>query len=131
MADNRYLLGTIFRHIGDQLCDSSSELHKQFILSNDQLEACIRLLKVLSSPQTHMLTVDDLAFRYGKVNKTIRNWYRDGHLQGSRVDFNGRLYWMSHDMNKVDGYLISKGFVKPGDIREIDYRMRDMLSKFF
>ena len=62
--DNRYILGKIFEHVGKELQDKNSNLCKSFVLTNNQLEACIRLLKVLSSPQTHLLMIEDLAYRY-------------------------------------------------------------------
>ena len=128
--DNRYILGKIFQHIGEALCDPESKLCKSFVLSNEQLGACLKLLKIASAPQTHRLSVHDLAFRYNVCERTIRNWHRDGAIPKAREDFDGKPFWMSHEMFEVDRYLIKKKYVSEDDIRNVDFRLRDLLEKY-
>lgn len=130
--DNRYIIGKILIHVGEELCNPESRLYKSFTLSNQQLEACLRLLKVASSPQTHVLYIGDLAMRYGVTDRTIRNWLRDGIIpQGKKHDSgDNRTYWLSHDLHQVDKNLISRGYVKEGTIKDIDFRLRELLSNF-
>ena len=70
--DNRYIIGRILIHVGEQLCNPKSKLYNSFVLSNEQLMTCLALLKVASSPQTHVLYIGDMAMRYGVTDRTIR-----------------------------------------------------------
>ena len=130
--DNRYIIGKILIHVGEKLCDSESDLYKSFTLSNEQLEACVRLLKVASSPQTHILYIGDLAMRYGVTDRTIRNWVRDGVIPKGKSHDSGdnRDYWLSHDLFSVDESLIRKGYLKRSDIEECDKRLKKLLENF-
>lgn len=130
--DNRYIIGKILIHIGEELCNPESQLYKSFTLSNQQLEACIRLLKVASSPQTHILYIGDLAMRYGVTDRTIRNWIRDGVIPRGKKHDSGdnRDYWLNHDLHAVDETLVSRGYVKEANIRHIDMRLKDLLHNF-
>lgn len=130
--DNRFIIGKILMHIGEELCNQESKLYKSFTLSNEQLEACIRLLKVASSPQTHILYIGDLAMRYGVTDRTIRNWIRDGAIPPGKKHDSGdnRDYWLSHDLHEVDKRLVSLGFVKAAAIRDIDNRLKDLLTNY-
>lgn len=128
--DNRYLIGKILIHVGEKLCDPESELSRSFVLSNEQLGACVRLLKIASAPQTHRLSIHDLAYRYNVCERTIRNWHRDGAIPKAREDFDGKPFWMSHEMHQVDEQLVRKKYITKNDIRDIDYRLRDLLEKY-
>lgn len=119
-------------HIGEQLCDPESRLYNSFTLSNEQLEACLRLLKVASSPQTHVLYIGDLAMRYGVTDRTIRNWIRDGVVPRGKKHDSGdnRDYWISHELHEVDRQLVARGYVRESDIRHIDARLQDLLTNY-
>lgn len=130
--DNRFIIGKILIHIGEELCNPKSRLYNSFTLSNEQLEACMRLLKVASSPQTHVLYIGDLAMRYGVTDRTIRNWIHDGVIPKGKKHYSGdnRDYWLSHDLHKVDNDLLKKGYVKERDLQKIDERLRRLLHNF-
>lgn len=130
--DNRYILGKILEHVGQELQNPESKLCKSFVLENAQLEALMRLLKVASSPQTHILWVEDLAFRYDVSERTIRNWVRKDLIPQARKQPNSNTsYWLSHEMLAVDEYLVKHGMVKKDNIRKIDLRLRDLLNRFW
>lgn len=130
--DNRYIIGKILIHIGEELCNQDSKLYNSFTLSNEQLAACIRLLKVASSPQTHILYIGDLAMRYGVTDRTIRNWIHDGVIPRGKKHDSGdnRDYWLSHDLHEVDDRLIRRGYVKESAIRDIDLRLKSLLENY-
>lgn len=130
--DNRFIIGKILIHIGEELCNPKSRLYNSFTLSNEQLEACMRLLKVASSPQTHVLYIGDLAMRYGVTDRTIRNWIHDGVIPKGKKHDSGdnRDYWLSHDLHKVDNDLLKRGYVKERDLQKIDDRLRRLLHNF-
>lgn len=130
--DNRFIIGKILIHIGEELCNTESKLYKSFTLSNEQIETCIRLLKVASSPQTHVLYIGDLAMRYGVTDRTIRNWLRDGVIPKGKKHDSGdnRDYWLSHDLSLVDEALIRKGYIKRSDLQTADDRLKKLLENY-
>lgn len=130
--DNRYIIGKILIHVGEELCNPESKLYNSFTLSNEQIETCLRLLKVASSPQTHVLYIGDLAMRYGVTDRTIRNWLRDGAIPKGKKHDSGdnRDYWLSHDLTTVDEALIRKGYLKREDLQSADDRLRRLLENF-
>ena len=130
--DNRYIIGKILIHVGEELCNQDSKLYKSFTLSNEQLEACLRLLKVASSPQTHILYIGDLAMRYGVTDRTIRNWLHDGVIPKGKKHDSGdsRDYWLSHDLSAVDASLLRKGYIKKQDLQTADERLKKLLENF-
>ena len=130
--DNRYIIGKILIHVGEELCNQESKLYKSFTLSNEQLEACLRLLKVASSPQTHILYIGDLAMRYGVTDRTIRNWLHDGVIPKGKKHDSGdsRDYWLSHDLSAVDASLQRKGYIKKQDLQTADERLKKLLENF-
>lgn len=130
--DNRFIIGQIFIHVGEELCNPKSKLYNSFVLSNEQLETCIDLLKVASSPQTHILYIGDLAMRYGVTDRTIRNWIHDGVIPRGKKHDSGdnRDYWLSHDLSKVDESLIRKGYLKREALQSADDRLRKLLENF-
>jgi len=130
--DNKVILGHIFKAIGEQLCDSESRMYNSVVLSNEQMESCIRLLKVASSPQTHIQYIGDLAMRYGVTDRTIRNWIRAGAIPRGKMHDSGdnREYWMSHDLFKIDERLIAGGYVDRDEISHVDERLKTLLSNF-
>lgn len=130
--DNRFIIGKILIHIGEKLCNPESKLYKSFTLSNEQIETCIRLLKVASSPQTHVLYIGDLAMRYGVTDRTIRNWLRDGVIPRGKKHDSGdnRDYWLSHDLSLVDEALIRKGYIKRSDLQAADERLKKLLENY-
>lgn len=130
--DNKVILGHIFIAVGEQLCNTDSRLYNSVVLSNEQMEACIRLLKVASSPQTHVQYINDLSQRYGVHERTIRNWIRDGVIPKGKEHDSGdnRDYWLSHDLFEIDKILVRKGYVKECDIKPIDERLRTLLKNF-
>lgn len=130
--DNRFIIGKILIHVGEELCNQDSKLYKSFTLSNEQLEACLRLLKVASSPQTHILYIGDLAMRYGVTDRTIRNWLHDGVIPKGKKHDSGdsRDYWLSHDLSAVDASLLRKGYVKKQDLQTADERLKKLLENF-
>lgn len=130
--DNRFIIGKILIHVGEELCDPQSKLYNSFMLSNQQLEACLRLLKVASSPQTHILYIGDLAMRYGVTDRTIRNWIHDGLIPPGKAHDSGdnRNYWLSHDLHSVDEKLLRLGYVRESRLRDIDTRLRDLLENY-
>jgi len=130
--DNRYILGTILEHVGKELQDPDSKLCKSFVLSNEQLESLVRLLKVASSPQTHILWIEDLAFRYNVTERTIRNWVHKRLIpKARRMPNSNTPYWLSHEMESVDNELVRLCIVKKNDIRKVDLRLRDLLNNFW
>ena len=130
--DNKIILGHIFIAIGEQLCDKKSRLHNSVVLSNEQMESLLRMLKIASSPQTHVLYIGDLAMRYRVTDRTIRNWIKAGAIpQGKKHDSgDNREYWLSHDLFKVDKYLVKKGYVEKKDITIIDDRLKTLINNF-
>lgn len=130
--DNRFIIGKILIHVGEELCNQDSKLYKSFTLSNEQLEACLRLLKVASSPQTHILYIGDLAMRYGVTDRTIRNWLHDGVIPKGKKHDSGdsRDYWLSHDLSAVDASLLRKGYIKKQDLQTADERLKKLLENF-
>ena len=130
--DNKFILGHIFISIGEQLCDENSRLYNSVVLSNDQLEACVRLLKVASSPQTHVQYIGDLAMRYKVTVRTIHNWIKAGAIPPGKEHDSGdnREYWLSHDLCDIDRELVRKGYVDKDDITPIDERLRTLLNNF-
>ena len=130
--DNRFIIGKILIHVGEELCNQDSKLYKSFTLSNEQLEACLRLLKVASSPQTHILYIGDLAMRYGVTDRTIRNWLHDGVIPKGKKHDSGdsRDYWLSHDLSAVDVSLLRKGYIKKQDLQTADERLKKLLENF-
>lgn len=130
--DNRTILGHIFKMIGKALCDPTSELNRSIVLSNEQMEACVRLLKVASSPQTHIYYIGDLSMRYGVTDRTIRNWISLGVVpRGHKHDSgDNRDYWLSHDLYKIDRDLIDRGYVKESRIENIDKRFRRVIEQY-
>lgn len=130
--DNRFIIGKILIHVGEELCNQDSKLYKSFTLSNEQLEACLRLLKVASSPQTHILYIGDLAMRYGVTDRTIRNWLHDGVIPKGKKHDSGdsRHYWLSHDLSAVDASLLRKGYIKKQDLQTADERLKKLLENF-
>lgn len=132
IMDNKVILGHIFIAIGEQLCDNKSRLHNSVVLSNEQMESLLRMLKIASSPQTHVLYIGDLAMRYGVTDRTIRNWIKAGAIPHGKMHDSGdnREYWLSHDLFKVDRYLVKKGYVDKNDITLIDDRLKTLISNF-
>lgn len=130
--DNRYIIGRVLIHIGEKLCDPTSKLYNSFVLSNEQLETCLNLLKVASSPQTHVLYIGDLAMRYGVSDRTIRNWIHDGVIPRGKKHDSGdnRDYWMSHDLSPVDESLVRKGYLKRSQLQSADDRLRRLLENY-
>ena len=130
--DNRYIIGRILIHVGEQLCNPKSKLYNSFVLSNEQLMTCLALLKVASSPQTHVLYIGDLAMRYGVTDRTIRNWVRDGIMPRGKKHDSGdtRDYWLSHDLTAVDESLIRKGGLKRSQLKSADDRLKKLLDNF-
>lgn len=130
--DNKVILGHIFIAVGEQLTNKESRLYNSIVLSNEQMEACIRLLKVASSPQTHIQYIGDLAMRYGVTVRTIQNWIRAGAIPPGKEHDSGdnREYWLSHDLCNIDEQLVLKGYVERRDIRPIDDRLRTLISNF-
>lgn len=130
--DNKVILGHIFKAVGEQLCDTTSTLYNSVVLSNEQMAAVLKLLKIASSPQTHITYIGGLAMRYGKTDKTIRNWIRDGVIPPGKKSDSGdnRDYWLSHDLFAIDEQLIRKGYVKRRDITPVDKRLRSLLDNF-
>lgn len=130
--DNRYIIGRILIHVGEQLCNPKSKLYNSFVLSNEQLMTCVALLKVASSPQTHVLYIGDLAMRYGVTDRTIRNWVRDGIMPRGKKHDSGdnRDYWLSHDLAAVDESLIRKGVLKRSQLKSADDRLKKLLDNF-
>lgn len=131
MDNNRYILGKILEHVGKELQNPESELCQSFVLANTQLEALVRLLKIASSPQTHILWTEDLAYRYDVSERTIRNWVRKELIPQARRQPSGNTpYWLSHEMEEVDEYLIRHGYVRRDKVRNVDLRLRDLLNRF-
>ena len=130
--DNRYIIGRILIHVGEQLCNPKSKLYNSFVLSNEQLMTCLALLKVASSPQTHVLYIGDLAMRYGVTDRTIRNWVRDGIMPRGKKHDSGdnRDYWLRHDLTAVDESLIRKGVLKRSQLKSADDRLKKLLDNF-
>lgn len=130
--DNRYIIGRILIHVGEQLCNPKSKLYNSFVLSNEQLMTCLALLKVASSPQTHVLYIGDMAMRYGVTDRTIRNWVRDGIMPRGKKHDSGdtRDYWLSHDLTAVDESLIRKGVLKRSQLKSADDRLKKLLDNF-
>lgn len=131
--DNKAILGHIFIAVGEQLCNPDSRLYNSVVLSNEQMEACIRMLKVASSPQTHVLYISDLAMRYGVTVRTIQNWIRAGAIPHGKKHDSGdnRDYWLSHDLFKIDERLVRRGYVDKDDISNIDERLKTLISNFW
>lgn len=130
--DNRFIIGRVLIHIGEELCDPTSKLYNSFVLSNEQLETCLNLLKVASSPQTHVLYIGDLAMRYGVSDRTIRNWIHDGVIPRGKKHDSGdnRDYWMSHELSSVDESLVRKGYLKRSQLQSADDRLRRLLENY-
>ena len=130
--DNKVILGHIFIAVGEQLCDRRSRLHNSVVLSNEQMESLLRMLKIASSPQTHVLYIGDLAMRYGVTDRTIRNWIKAGAIPHGKKHDSGdnREYWLSHDLFNVDKYLIKKGYVDKNEITIIDDRLKTLINNF-
>lgn len=130
--DNRYIIGRILIHVGEQLCNPNSKLYNSFVLSNEQLMTCVALLKVASSPQTHVLYIGDMAMRYGVTDRTIRNWVHDGIIPRGKKHDSGdtRDYWLSHDLAAVDESLIRKGVLKRSQLKSADDRLKKLLDNF-
>lgn len=130
--DNRYIIGQVLIHIGEKLCDPTSKLYNSFVLSNEQLATCLNLLKVASSPQTHVLYIGDLAMRYGVSDRTIRNWIHDGVIPHGKKHDSGdnRDYWMSHELSSVDESLVRKGYLKRSQLQSADDRLRRLLENY-
>ncbi|MCQ2231401.1 MAG: hypothetical protein MJZ30_06085 [Paludibacteraceae bacterium] len=131
--DNKVVLGEIFCHIGNALKDKRSELYNSVVLSNEQMAACLKLLKVASAPQVKILYIGDLAMRYGKSDRTIWNWIRDGAVpKGRKFDCgDNRDYWLSNEMYKVDEKLVNMGYVKRKDIEKIDDRLLRIIDRYY
>lgn len=130
--DNKKVLGHIFIAVGELLCNSDSRLYQSVVLSNEQMEACLRLLKVASSPQTHVVYIGDLAMRYGVTDRTIRNWLKAGAIPPGKEHDSGdnREYWLSHDLFEIDRNLVRKGYVDKSDISSVDDRLKTLINNF-
>lgn len=130
--DNKVIIGKLLISIGNELCDKGSELFKSVVLSNEQMLSCIRMLKVASSPQTHIYYIGDLAMRYKVTDRTIRNWIAAGVIPKGKKHDSGdnRDYWLSHELYDVDRRLIEMRYVKKGQIEKIDKRFKRIIDNF-
>lgn len=130
--DNKVILGHILISVGEQLLDETSRLSQSIVLSNEQMESLLRLLKVASSPQTHVQYITDLAMRYKVTVRTIHNWINKKVIPPGKEHDSGdnREYWLSHDLCKIDKILVRKGYVVAEDITPIDERLRTLIKNF-
>lgn len=130
--ENKVIIGKLLITIGNELCDGNSELFKSIVLSNEQMIACLNMLKVASSPQTHIYYIGDLAMRYKVTDRTIRNWIAAGVIPKGKKHDSGdnRDYWLSHELYKVDERLVSLGYVKRHHIEKIETRFRRIIDNY-
>lgn len=131
--DSKVIIGHILINIGKQLTDKDSELYKSFDLCKEQLAAVIMLLKVASSPQTHIQYIGDLAMRYKVSERTIRNWISDGAIPKGKEHDSGdnREYWLMEELYEIDKSLERSGRIKKaGGLKGAVLRLKKLIKNF-
>lgn len=116
------MLGEMLIGLGEKLKDPESDLRKQFILSREQLETLLGIIKVAASPAIQRKYIYDLSDRWGVSERTIKNWIDAGLVRkGHKRAGDTRLWWYASEVDEDERALIHYGYLKPKKSHRLKY----------
>lgn len=125
------IIGEALIIMGKALKDPNSDIRKDFVLSREQLQTLIGVVKLSASPGVQKKYIWDLAKRWNKTQRTVENWIKDGVVRPGRKSVHDtRLWWSDADLDEDERKLIKLGYIKkPNKFRRKLYFWR-MLSNW-
>lgn len=125
------VIGEALIIMGKALKDPNSDIRKDFVLSREQLQTLIGVVKLSASPGVQKKYIWDLAKRWNVTQRTVENWIKCGVVRPGRKSVHDtRLWWSDADLDEDERKLIKLGYIKkPNKFRRKLYFWR-MLSNW-
>lgn len=125
------VIGEALIIMGKALKDPNSDIRKDFVLSREQLQTLIGVVKLSASPGVQKKYIWDLAKRWDVTQRTVENWIKVGVVRPGRKSVHDtRLWWSDADLDEDERKLIKLGYIKkPNKFRRKLYFWR-MLSNW-
>ncbi|MBO5886589.1 MAG: hypothetical protein J6Q60_01030 [Bacteroidaceae bacterium] len=125
------VIGEALIIMGKALKDPNSDIRKDFVLSREQLQTLIGVVKLSASPGVQKKYIWDLAKRWNVTQRTVENWIKVGVVRPGRKSVHDtRLWWSDADLDEDERKLIKLGYIKkPNKFRRKLYFWR-MLSNW-
>ena len=107
------VIGEALIIMGKALKDPNSDIRKDFVLSREQLQTLIGVVKLSASPGVQKKYIWDLAKRWNVTQRTVENWIKCGVVrQGRKSVHDTRLWWSDADLDEDERKLIKLGYLK-------------------
>ena len=126
------IIGEALIQMGLALKDPESKVRKDFVLSREQVETLIGIIKLSASPGVQKMYIWDLAKRWNVTRRTVENWIRDGVVRPGRKSVHDtRLWWSEAEIDEDERKLIKSGYIKnPNKFRRKLYFWRTINNWF-
>lgn len=126
------IIGEALIQMGLALKDPESKVRKDFVLSREQVETLIGIIKLSASPGVQKMYIWDLAKRWNVTRRTVENWIRDGVVRPGRKSVHDtRLWWSEAEIDEDERQLIKSGHIKnPNKFRRKLYFWRTINNWF-
>lgn len=126
------IIGEALIQMGIALKDPESKVRKDFVLSREQVETLIGIIKLSASPGVQKMYIWDLAKRWNVTRRTVENWIKDGVVRPGRKSVHDtRLWWSEAEIDEDERQLIKSGYIKnPNKFRRKLYFWRTINNWF-
>lgn len=126
------IIGEALIQMGIALKNPESKVRKDFVLSKEQLETLIGIIKLSASPGVQKMYIWDLAKRWNVTRRTVENWIKDGVVRPGRKSVHDtRLWWSEAEIDEDERQLIKSGYIKnPNKFRRKLYFWRTINNWF-
>lgn len=107
------IIGEALIQMGIALKNPESKVRKDFVLSKEQLETLICVIKLSASPGVQKKYVWDLAQRWNVTIRTVENWIKIGVVRpGRKSAHDTRLWWNDAELDEDERQLVKLGYIK-------------------
>lgn len=126
------IIGEALIQMGIALKNPESKVRKDFVLSREQVETLIGIIKLSASPGVQKMYIWDLAKRWNVTRRTVENWIKDGVVRPGRKSVHDtRLWWSEAEIDEDERQLIKSGHIKnPNKFRRKLYFWRTINNWF-
>lgn len=126
------IIGEALIQMGIALKNPESKVRKDFVLSREQVETLIGIIKLSASPGVQKMYIWDLSKRWNVTRRTVENWIKDGVVRPGRKSVHDtRLWWSEAEIDEDERQLIKSGYIKnPNKFRRKLYFWRTINNWF-
>lgn len=126
------IVGEALIQMGIALKDPESKVRKDFVLSHEQLQTLICMVKLSASPGVQKMYIWDLAKRWGVTQRTVENWISAGVVRkGRKSAHDTRLWWTEAELDEDERNLVKQGYYKRTQKARQKLLFWRMISNFF